>query len=516
MRDGAGSPYGLRNVRSAIGHYLLGRGAGAIAGLASAVLLVRHMPLTAYAGYTAVMGLAGIASMLVSLGLDRVATRYVPEARLGNCPALLRVLVWRLAAVRLLAAAALCTCLALAWPWVVRWFDFVTLQSMPLALAVYFLAAATSGLMATALQALVRQRLLTRISVLQWGGRLAWIAWIVAYGTDLGLQQVLWIMALPELAAAAVLSVAVDSALRLVPSAGEARDRMHRWPDWREVRHLAKHSYSFNVLASLPQGYFMRTLVAATLPVETVAAFGFFSNLVDRLRMYLPMQLMYNLIEPVMVARYLQSGDSDALNRNAQLALKINVIVLAFALIVLVIGGTQIIGALTNGRFVDEVWIVILLVFQLISGSQVLTMQLVLNVFKANRILTRAGLYALVVMLLFLAGCLFTGYPILILFGPLLYSAMVNSIARLTMRREAVPYQARLQNSAAIVLLAAIVSLAVRLATDQLNGMSFLGAAAVIISTLTGFLLLLVLFGLIGRQDVATIIGTVRDRTSSS
>ncbi|MBK6863058.1 MAG: hypothetical protein IPG91_05510, partial [Ideonella sp.] len=55
---------------------MLGRGAGAIAGLAAAVLLVRHMQVQDYAGYTAIMGIAGIVAMLASLGVDRVVTRF--------------------------------------------------------------------------------------------------------------------------------------------------------------------------------------------------------------------------------------------------------------------------------------------------------------------------------------------------------------------------------------------------------------------------------------------------------
>ncbi len=71
---GSTSPYRLENVRAAIGHFLLGRGAGAIAGLATAVIFVRYMDITAYATYTAFMGIVGIAGMVASLGLDRVAT----------------------------------------------------------------------------------------------------------------------------------------------------------------------------------------------------------------------------------------------------------------------------------------------------------------------------------------------------------------------------------------------------------------------------------------------------------
>ena len=298
MSAGDPSPYRLDNLRSAVGHYLLGRGASAIAVLVSAVLLVRHMTVPDYAAYTAIMGIAGIVGMLSSLGIERVVTRFVPEGRLSQRARSLATLVWCTLAVRLVATGLFATGLAMVWPRVIRWFEFVTLGQFPLSLGIFLLATTTLGLASTVLQALVRQRLLTRISVLQWGGRLAWIILLTSQGASISLEQALWIMALPELAGVAAILLGLGHALgwSAPPDRGDATP----WPDWHEVWYLARHSYGYNVLASLPQGYLMRTLVGATLPVETVAAYGFFSNLAGRLRMYLPMQLMYNLIEPVL------------------------------------------------------------------------------------------------------------------------------------------------------------------------------------------------------------------------
>lgn len=513
MSTRAPPPYHLDNVRSAVRHYLLGRSAGAVAGLLSAILLVRHMAIQDYAGYIAVMGVAGIVAMLASLGLDRVVTRFVPEGRLFQSQSMLAALVWRMLGARFLATGLVTLCLAVAWPWVVGQFDFVALPDIPLPLAIYLVASAFQ-LMGTVLQALVRQRLLTQVTVIQWGGRLIWIIVLVYQGGNIGLQQALWVMAIPELAGAIVMLFAVGSALRQSAPEDTKTEPGPRWPNWHELRYLAAHSYGFNILASLPQGYFMRTLVAATLPVETVAAYGFFSSLVDRLRVYLPIQLMYNLVEPVLVARYLQTKDHFALTSNTQLMYKANVFILAAALVFILIGGHVLVGFVTKGRFLDLTWILVLLLVQLVSGSHVLSMQLVLNVLKANQILSAAGLYALAVMLIFIGSAIFFNQAILILFGTLLYSFVLNFLALALMRWQSVPYRLRIREIGSIVGLGVGLGVAGRAAVEvfAITDASAIGSLATL--GVCGFMLTAFLFNIFNPQELQLLFSMVRSRSA--
>jgi O-antigen/teichoic acid export membrane protein len=504
------SPYRLDSIRSAVGHYLLGRGASAVAVLVSAVLLVRHMSVPDYAGYTAVMGIAGIVGMLASLGIERVVTRFVPEGRLSQSARSLATLVWCTLAVRLAATGLFAACLAVAWPWVIRWFEFVTLGQFPLPLGVFLLATTTLALASTVLQALVRQRLLTRISVLQWGGRLAWIILLVRQGGSISLEQALWVMALPELAGVAAMLVGLRYALK--SSTDAECDGASTWPDWHEVWYLAKHSYGYNILASLPQGYLMRTLVGATLPVETVAAYGFFSNLAGRLRMYLPMQLMYNLLEPVLVARYLESKDIGALTRNARLIYSANLLILSSALVFVLIGGSELASVLTKGRLVDQSWILTLVLVQMTMGSQVFAKQLILNVLKENQLMSRASAYGLAAMLLFLGAVIFWFNMYWILFAPLVYGVTVDVVSMSMIREKGIPYASPFREYSAVIGVAMFVILCIHVFLNLLpsSGNILVFSAATLGAVL--FTLLSVRFKIIDVKDLARLMSQMKGR----
>lgn len=448
------STYSLSNVRSAIGHYLLGRGTAAVAGFLSAILLVRHMDVPSYAAYVAFFGVAGIAGLLSSLGLERAITRFVPEGKLFHEPATLRRFILRLLAVQFCATLVVALLLALAWKPLVSLFDFISADGIPPALILYVVATALAATLSTVLQALLRQKLLTIATAVQWTLRLGWILVLARQGDgNISLAQALWIMAVPELGLALTLAVALTTSLRSPLAAHDsiAGKGKEGWPNLSEVAALAAHSYSFNLLAAPPQGYFMRTIVAATLPAETVAAFGFFSNLIDRMRAYLPMQLMYNLVEPVLVARYLEDKDEQALTRNIGLIYKANLLIIAMTLLFLTIGGPSAVSLLTSGKYVDQTWILSLLIVQIALGSHVLAIQLVANVLKKNQILSFSAVVALTVMLVFLAISIASTQTTLVLFCTLVYSIAMNATAFLLLGRSKIVYRPPLKDTARLV-----------------------------------------------------------------
>lgn len=393
--------------------------------------------------------------MLHSLGLERSLTRFVPEGRLTRGPSGSASLVWRLFAVRMSAAAAACAFLWAAWLWVMQWFAFIELQMAPLPLLIYMLSASASQYLSAVLQALVMQQLLTRINVLQWGGRLLAIVVLVQLHRQINLQQALWVMAIPEFACAVVMLYAVRSALGSRSDARMQSGEGESWPVWRQVVSVAGHSYGFGLLALLPQGHFMRTIVAATLPVDTVAAYGFLSLLIDRLRLYLPIQLTYNLVEPVLVARYLRNGDARELAFAAHLIYKLNLLLLLAALVIVLVDGSAVVALLTSGRFEEYSWILALLLLQLVFGSHVLAVQLVLSTLKANQLLSRSAVAALLVMLVFLSGSALSGHSEAIIIGPLLYDLTVNCAVLAVMRSKRIAYELYLHNKIKLCIIAA-------------------------------------------------------------
>lgn len=476
------SHYSLSNVRKAIFHFVVGRGASAVAGVASVVLLARNMDTPAYAGYIAVTSLILLVSMFANLGLERAATRFVPEARMHRGASELLSFVWKLACLRLAIVLVFAGGLILLWPSVTRLFSrAIALPVIPWSVPIFLVATTTFSLFSSILQALLEQKTLTRLILVQSGGRLALIVFFVALHGQVTLYQSLWVMAAPELVAAAGTAMVTLVILRRHRTA--SAQRQGAWPNWREVWHIAVHSYGFNILAMLPQGSFMRTLIAATFPPHITAAYGFFSTLMDRIRSYLPMQFMYNLIEPVMVASYLANPDPQALARRSHIILKANVLLLLSALILVFIAGEPLINLLTDGKYGAEYWMLSLLLVQVTIGSHVLALQLFFNTLKATQLLSMSGLGALAVMAVGVWLSYLDPSRYWLLACPILYEVAMNAIAIYLAEKKGIAYALPMGNYIKLGLLSLGLILAAKIplvwmAADMRNQF-LMGLAAV-------------------------------------
>ena len=193
------SPYSKNNVRKNIFHYLLGRGLAGVAGFATVILLVRFMDVQSYAGFTALTGLIALSGVLAGLGLDRAISRYVPEARLERSAKELGLFIWQITAIKLLAALVVCGVFYEFWQPIIKLFSDVHLTYFPLALACFLIAETLFQHFSAVLQALLKQKMLTRILTVQWAGRLAMIIWVIFLDNAISLEESLLVMAIPEM-----------------------------------------------------------------------------------------------------------------------------------------------------------------------------------------------------------------------------------------------------------------------------------------------------------------------------
>ena len=434
------NPYGRDNVRRGILHYLTGRTLAGISAVATVVLLARYMDIVAYAGYTALTGLLVTATLISDLGINRAIARYVPEGRLHHSPQALARFIWKTALARLLAAFALTSLIYLGWPALLRLFAAVQIGYFPWALACYLLATVLFQHFTSVMQSLVLQKMLTRLTAIQWGGRLSLILLFVWQDSAISLNQALWVMALPELGIAFAFVWFINRHLRLLARLPAPAQAPGTWPNWREIKPMALHNYSYNLLGLAPQGYFMRMVVAALMPAPFVAAYGFFLSLIERARQYLPLQLMLILIEPVVIANYLKDRDFARLSQRTQLLYKTNLLILAPALVTVALYGDDISRLLTGDKFLPYVWLLGLFIVQLIIANHMLTTQLLLNAVGESDILTKTGIFSLAIMALaafvIVAGSSFKN----IVFAPLAYDAANNLFALHLLRKRGYRY----------------------------------------------------------------------------
>lgn len=437
------SPYSRDNVRNGVFHYLLGRGMSGVASFASVILLVRHMDVESYAGYTALTGLIMMAGVLAGLGLERALARYIPEGRMHHPAKSLRRFIWTTCLLRFLVASALTAVIIALWPFVVRVFEGIRLEAFPLPLACFLIATSLFQHFSTVLQSLVLQKILTRILVIQWAGRLGMILALIAIQSGITLEQSLWVMAAPEMAGIVAFVLVtywhLRGLIRQRPPATQGKQPP--WPRWGDVMRMAMHNYGYNLLAAPPQGYFMRILAAALLPPPFVAAYGFFLSLVERLRQYLPVQLLYNIIEPVIIANYIKNEDFRKSNTHIVLLYRFNLLCMVPVIAWVGSSGSHIINLITGGKYESSAWLLLISLIHLFFSTHAMLLQLLVNATGSSKVLLRSAIGAATVAILYIGVAIFSTRLVLIVFTPVLFAAINNSLGVLFFRRNGYDYE---------------------------------------------------------------------------
>jgi pyruvyl transferase EpsO len=498
------SPYTRANVRQGILHYLLGRGMSGIAGIVAVILLVRYMDVEDYAAYTTLVSLIMMVRMLSGLGLERAATRYVPEGRLKHSSSLLVRFIWTTSLARIVVVALLTLLIGIFWQFLDdRVFGNVQIGAFTWAIACYLMASTLSQYLSLVLQAMVQQKALTRVLTVQWVGRLVLILVLVGTQSKITLDQALWIMAAPEMAGVVILAWVLRrhlSTLHHQQQVISSHTAVTHWPAWPEVRKMALHNYGYNLLAMPPQNYFMLMLAAVFLPVPFVAAYGFFLNLVERARSYLPLQLMYGLAEPVLIAGFVKDNDFDKLCSRTRFLFKANLLILAPVLVWLVAVGPEFTSLMTGGKYAEYAWLLFLIVAQIVVGSHAVTSQLILNAVGQSHILLKSGIVSLLAMTAALAIAVLSDHWLYMVFTPLVYSIANNAFIVLAFRRRGYAYTLPWKDMAKIAASAVVAYLTVLPAIAMTH--SPLGELVVAVGTgLFVFLLALWLLGAVDIED---------------
>jgi O-antigen/teichoic acid export membrane protein len=448
------SPYARKNVRKGIFHYLMGRAFSGIAGIASVVLLARAMEVKDYAGYTALTGLAMLVGILSGLGFDRAVARYVPEGRMHYTALQLSGLVWRLGIIRFAVSIALTLTIYFIWPLITRLFaNSLHMEYFPWSLACLFPSTVLFEYFLYVLQALVMQKVLTRILVIQWGGRLIIIFALFYINGIITLDQALWIMTIPEAVATMIFIFVIRSYMRNLATHNILADKdIRHWPQWPEIYKMAMYNYSYNIIVSAPQGYSMRLIAAAILPTEFVAAYGFFLTMYERIRPYLPVQLLYAIIEPTVISGYIKNNDFSRLNAQIKFMMNINMYTIILIMSIYSIFHNDLIGIALRHDYTGYDWILCILLVQLawITNSQL--MILVVNAVGKSYILLFPSLLSLIITILYLYYMIENNKEYIIL-APIVFYITNNILVATTLRMSGFAYRISIFKASFFIIL---------------------------------------------------------------
>lgn len=375
-------PYQSRHVRRGMRQFLSGRLIQAAASVAVMLIMVRVMSVGEYALYITATALATFLGGVSILGLDRVMTRYVPEGRLKATPAQLIRFITKMNGLRLIAVGGLALAVALGWPYLAPQVNLPT-QGLTLPVLLFAVVHAFVLFQGIVMQSLMLQAGLRNATTATWLLRIALLLGVVLAMPPLDAELAVWITLVSETAGWLWMLVSTGkhyAALRRVPQDNELRDAA--WPgNAREILRFGWHNYLMGQASFPAQARVQQLVVAAFFPPPVVAAFGFFRNLSEQLRNYLPFQLMKSLAEPVMIGRYVQTQDFSQLNAMTTAMLKVNILLIAPLTAWLVVAGGPAIALLTDGKFADQVWVLSVLVL-----SQVVSSQVTLLVIASNAI----------------------------------------------------------------------------------------------------------------------------------
>lgn len=498
-----GDPYVSGTVKKAAWQYLFGRMLTGCAGFAYLIILVRMMDAVAFAKFVTMIGYAATVGLFCGFGLDKVASRYVPEGRLFHIGPRLNRLIAALAAVRLVVLMTATMISYLAWPSLERMF-FSGVSRMPAGLAVLIIGLNLFQFISLILQALIQQKMLTKILIAQWSVRLAIIAILIKSGIPVGLTEALMISALPELIGALALLIFTYRHLLEISKHATASHLESPWPSPQAAMKLSMHNCGYAWLVSAPQGNSMVMISAALVSAPFVAAYGFFTGLIDRIKMYLPMMLVLNLVEPVLTAGYMRNKSFKDLADKSILLYKLNCLLVIMLALWAALVAEPLTSMLTNGRFLEYSVVLPILLVQLAMGSQNIILQVIVNNVGRSDFLTWSGFMALLAMGVTFLGIMGTQNLGCFYYAPLIYEITNALTIILLLRRSGFDYPTNGAFHIGLCLTSAAAYVVCRpLLTAITAPLMMIICAGV--GVVTVFLVTLYVFPLLRKDDWATL-----------
>lgn len=435
-------PYQAKIVRRGVWQYLSSRAVQGILSFGVMLMLARYMPVLEYAAYVAATGAATLLAVLSKFGLDRVITRYLPEGRLHASIADLRRFLRNLRLLRLLNVIVLGVVLAACWPLASSWLKLSGDFSMLAAVSSFTLTHAFTSFQTINLQSLMLQKGLRNAVTASWLLRFASLLVLLGVTGAVDVRDALWVAAGTEFVGLLWMARVEAHHMQHLEALSSIEREHAPWPSsWPEIRRFAWHNYRA-LLTNLPtQGPTLRVLGAIFIPPHMLAAYGFYQTLADNLRVYLPIQLLRNLFEPVIMGKYGESQDFAKLNAQISTMLKLNLLILLPFASWFLVAGDGVIQILTAGKYVKEAWILPASALTIVATSHWVLLIIVANAVDASYRLAWGGMVGSLVALVVLSLSLPVWGVSSLILTAFLASSSANFVVIRGIRKLGFPYK---------------------------------------------------------------------------
>jgi O-antigen/teichoic acid export membrane protein len=425
-------PYSAYQVRKSLIHFIFGKGATAIIGIALLLFVVRALPVNDYGIYIALLAVLEITQLASNLGLFAAAYRYVPELRSQNKGAALHSLLLRLSALRLLTLIAAVAIMGLLSTPIVALLNIKTYEQVFVLYGMVIVSEGFARYLDILFDSLLLQKYSQIASLIRNGLRL--IGLVILMACVVGdISLINWVKV--ELSASCI--GAITSALILFTYSFNLKKKSPglKGESVKPNKYLVFAGPSYLAqLIGLAYGPETTKLILTKISgVLQVGAFGFAASFSAMLQRYLPVFLLLGLVRPLFVSTHNLADRNMRLNQLANIVLKLNLFVLFPLIAFMLASGDQLASLLSGGKFPDAgsflVILMVLLVFQtwhavlglvtlaLEDGTSGLygTVLGLLGLFAGVAFLPKFGAYSLCVGLI-ISEMMWCGYVLLSLY----------------------------------------------------------------------------------------------------
>lgn len=337
--------YGHSNLRRSLGHFVLGKGAGAIIGICWLLLLVRALPASEYGVYVGLVAYLELFNLLSNFGLSPISERFVPQYRASNDEPRLRVLILKIVSIRILLVCLLATAMSLLAAQLSHLLGF---SISPQIFALFHLVVAAESI-ARFIETIFDSLLLqgrSQISLFSRTGiRLSLLLIALAHGEVVDLSYLVGLEATAYGAGVAITLALLWRTQRGLETQGE--NSVPLAPLFR----FAAPIYGSQIIGSLIGIDIVKLLVLKTTGPEASAIFGFCASLAWMLQRYLPSFLLVGMLRPLIVSAATDPNNTGRLQKIVSIILKLNAILIGCALAISLSVGDQLIVMLSGGNF---------------------------------------------------------------------------------------------------------------------------------------------------------------------
>jgi O-antigen/teichoic acid export membrane protein len=316
--------YSLGAARRSLMHFALGKVGAAVTGIAVLLLTLRWVPTQTFGTFVIFLAITEIFYLVSGLGLSYYAQRYVPQLRIKAPASQFNRQVWRLLLWRTLLSIAFCIPL---WLTMSFWAPYLDLPSTSASIQLLFMMSLITGCIMRYMDELLQTLMLQ--------------GWAQIHSVARNLLKLAALSLLffhfftPDIHFLLTLEITVATLSILIGIAMFAiYMRRHTNPDAAPVdAHLIpdawQQSLRFYAAQVFAQSYgpnAVKLVVTSILGVKGAAVLGFAHSITDLLRNYSPAFLISGWVRPLMVARFVEKGQLDALKPLTQLIINVSLV----------------------------------------------------------------------------------------------------------------------------------------------------------------------------------------------